>query len=190
MELFYLLNFLIVIIVVRADVEGQREVPQDMSEDMYAPNSVPMMGKKGGPAIYERKYFLPLPMLRLKREKESPFVYRTPWHIGKRSPPDLYTASWIGSLFKPSSADIENKHNRRMKFSRSGSNKGGEEVCEDCLMISCLQERKVPWAGTGTTWSGSHRASGSMTTGTSSTTGTSCTRGTRSKTGRSCTRGT
>ena len=144
MELFYLLNFLIVIIVVRADVEGQREVPQDMSEDMYAPNSVPMMGKKGGPAIYERKYFLPLPMLRLKREKESPFVYRTPWHIGKRSPPDLYTASWIGSLFKPSSADIENKHNRRMKFSRSGSNKGWEEVCEDCLMISCLQGRKVP----------------------------------------------
>ena len=83
-------------------------------------------------------------MLRLKREKESPFVYRTPWHIGKRSPPDLYTASWIGSLFKPSSADIENKHNRRMKFSRSGSNKGGKEVYDDCLMISCLQERKVP----------------------------------------------
>ena len=122
MELNHLLAVLIALLnSVRADVEGQREVPQD---DLFAPNSVPMLGKKGGPP---HLITLPLPMLRLKKdEKESPFVYRTPWHIGKRSSsPDIYTASWIGSLFKPSSADMESKHNRRMKFLRNGSMKGG-----------------------------------------------------------------
>ena len=120
MQLFTAITATTAIIFVRADVEGQREVPQDLSEDMYAPNSVPMMGKKG-----DRKYFRPLSMLRLKKDKqENPFVYRTPWHIGKRtSIPDIYTASWIGSLYKPSSADLESKHNRRMKF-REGSMKG------------------------------------------------------------------
>ena len=119
MELYYFLATLglsLLAGVIRADVEGQREVPQE--EDMFAPNSVPMMGKKAGRALYR----LPLPMLRLKKaEEESPFVYKTPWHIGKRSSiPDIYTASWIGSLFKPSSADIENKPHRRMKRLNKG----------------------------------------------------------------------
>ena len=76
-------------------------------------------------------------MLRLKKEeRESPFVYKTPWHIGKRSPrhlgkrspvgqnkrsaplADLYTASWIGSLFKPSSEEKQQnmKHTNGMKY--------------------------------------------------------------------------
>ena len=117
MEIFSLLASLSLLLLpslTRADVEGQREVPQE--EDMFAPNSVPMMGKKAG------KSWLPLPMLRLKKaEEESPFVYKTPWHIGKRSSvPDIYTASWIGSLFKPSSADLENKPHRRMKRLNKG----------------------------------------------------------------------
>ena len=58
-------------------------------------------------------------MLRLKKkERESPFIYKTPWHIGKREEevkrtplmPDVYTASWIGSLFKP--AAEEGRNNR------------------------------------------------------------------------------
>ena len=71
-------------------------------------------------------------MLRLKKEeRESPFIYKTPWHIGKRdqmkrsdeevkrSParsgdvkrmiPDVFTAQWIGSLFKPGSEDRNNR---------------------------------------------------------------------------------
>ena len=138
MELFYFLASLTISLLaptIRADVEGQREVPQE--EDRFAPNSVPMMGKKAGHALYR----LPLPMLRLKKaEEESPFVYKTPWHIGKRSSiPDIYTASWIGSLFKPSSADIENKPNRRMKRPRHGSNKGWREI----LKLFCtFHERK------------------------------------------------
>ena len=143
MELFYFLASLTISLLagaVRADVEGQREVPQE--EDMFAPNSVPMMGKKAGHALYR----LPLPMLRLKKaEEESPFVYRTPWHIGKRSSiPDIYTASWIGSLFKPSSADIENKPNRRMKRLRSGPSKGWMELLTKLLVNFTTQERKVP----------------------------------------------
>ena len=123
MELFYLLATITLTLLagaIRADTEGQREVPQE--DDMFAPNSVPMMGKKAGSALYR--------LYRLKKaEEESPFVYKTPWHIGKRSSiPDIYTASWIGSLFKPSSADIENKPNRRMKRVRPGSNKGLMEI--------------------------------------------------------------
>merc|ERR1711945_13908 len=109
-----------------ADSEGQRELPGD---DFLAPNSVPMMGRKRGGRIFEENFLAPRkrgkfyglqsilpasPIMRLKKEeKESPFVYRTPWHIGKRKVDDLekrsaalsdiYTAAWIGSLFKPSS---------------------------------------------------------------------------------------
>ena len=139
MELFYLLTATTAIIFVRADVEGQREVPQDLSEDMYAPNSVPMMGKKGD------SRYRPLPMLRLKKDKkENHFVYRTPWHIGKRtSIPDIYTASWIGSLYKPSSADLESKPNRRMRF-RSEASKGRPDTLYPRLENISIQRRRVP----------------------------------------------
>ena len=105
-----------------------------MDNDPFAPNSVPMMGKKSqmdrlaqkrGPRFYYMRSFMP--MLRLKKaEKEMPFEYKTPWHLGKRldeseghkrsaTASDIYTASWIGSLFKPSSTDALSK-NRRLKY--------------------------------------------------------------------------
>ena len=37
--------------------------------------------------FYHQSSLIPVPMLRLKKEeRESPFVYKTPWHIGKRAP--------------------------------------------------------------------------------------------------------
>ena len=64
-----------------------------MDNDPFAPNSVPMMGKKNqaimapmkrGPRFYYIRSFMP--MLRLKKaEQEMPFEYKTPtWHLGKR----------------------------------------------------------------------------------------------------------
>ena len=97
-------------------IQGQRELPGD---DFLAPNSVPMMGRKRGGRIFEDGFLAPRkrgrmyglqsfgsPIMRLKKEeRESPFVYRTPWHIGKRKVDDLekrsaalsdiYTAAWI-----------------------------------------------------------------------------------------------
>ena len=97
--------------------------------DPFAPNSVPMMGKKSqlarlaqkrGPRFYYSRSFMP--MLRLKKaENEMPYEYKTPWHLGKRradspghkrSASDLYSSAWLGSLFKPSSTE----ENRRMKY--------------------------------------------------------------------------
>ena len=106
-----------------------------MDHDAWAPNSVPMMGKKNlaimapqkrGPRFYYIRSFMP--MLRLKKaEQEMPFEYKTPtWHLGKRTdvaqyqkrsatPSDLYNSAWIGSLFKPSSTAGISK-NRRLKY--------------------------------------------------------------------------
>ena len=113
-----------------------------MDSDLFAPNSVPMMGKKRqmatpaqkrGPKFYYLRSFMP--MLRLKKEEEEmPFEYKTPWHLGKRlaasqynkraaTASDIYTSAWIGSLFKPSSTDSLSK-NRRMKYLRSSALKG------------------------------------------------------------------
>ena len=90
--------------------------------DNFAPNSVPMMGKRLYrllPRYYYHRSLVPLPMLRLKKEeRESPFIYKTPWHIGKRLSPDVKRspmvpyANWIGSLFKPA----QNKNNRLPKL--------------------------------------------------------------------------
>ena len=86
--------------------------------DNFAPNSVPMMGKRLYrilPRYYYHRSLVPLPMLRLKKEeRESPFIYKTPWHIGKRladgvkRSPMVPYASWIGSLYKPA-ADKNNR---------------------------------------------------------------------------------
>ena len=124
-------------------IQGQRELPGD---DFLAPNSVPMMGRKRGGRIFEDGFLAPRkrgrmfglqsfgsPIMRLKKEeRESPFVYRTPWHIGKRKVDDLekrsaalsdiYTAAWIGSLFKPSS---ESKlKSRKMRLPTDRADKG------------------------------------------------------------------
>ena len=107
-----------------------------MDHDAWAPNSVPMMGKKNlaimtppmkrGPRFYYIRSFMP--MLRLKKaEQEMPFEYKTPtWHLGKRTDvsqdhkrsataSDIYNSAWIGSLFKPSSTAGISK-NRRLKY--------------------------------------------------------------------------
>ena len=103
-----------------------------MDNDHFAPNSVPMMGKKSqlarlaqkrGPRFYYSRSFMP--MLRLKKaEDEMPFEYKTPWHLGKRladseghkrAASDIYSSAWIGSLFKPSSTEALSK-SRRMKY--------------------------------------------------------------------------
>ena len=101
-----------------------------MDNDPFAPNSVPMMGKKNqaimapmkrGPRFYYIRSFMP--MLRLKKaEQEMPFEYKTPtWHLGKRdhkrsaTASDIYNSAWIGSLFKPSSTAGISK-NRRLKY--------------------------------------------------------------------------
>ena len=110
-----------------------RTSPDDISA--LAPNSVPMMGKRRPlrlPKYFYQRSFVPIPMLRLKKEeRESPFIYKTPWHIGKRGQmkrsdeevkrsaassgdvkrmiPDVFTAQWIGSLFKPGSEDRNNR---------------------------------------------------------------------------------
>ena len=115
-----------------ADSEGGGPPPV-VDTDMFAPNSVPMMGKRGG--LYYHKSFMP--MLRLKKEeKESPFVYRAPWHLGKRAgaAPDIYTASWIGSLFKPSASEVERK-NRRLRLLKAAALRG--DTCIDEIMYKC-----------------------------------------------------
>ena len=143
MILISYISCLLAINIVRADTEGQRN---GQDPDFYAPNSVPMMGKKSGKKFYFQHSLIPVPMLRLKKEeKESPFIYKTPWHIGKRAPwyygkraegledleqvdkkvndtkrsataSDIYSASWIGSLFKPSLPSENINKNKRFRF--------------------------------------------------------------------------
>lgn len=143
MVLIFCIYYILALNCVIADTEGQRS---GQDEDLYAPNSVPMMGKKSGKKFYYQHSLIPVPMLRLKKEeKESPFIYKTPWHIGKRAPwyygkraeepvasdkmdkevsdtkrsatvPDIYSASWIGSLFKPSLPSENINKNKRFRF--------------------------------------------------------------------------